>query len=183
MKIKISKVLLSVLLFGALVFSFTGCEELIGLLNPTGQESNQDLTIENSGLSVDKYISGTIDSDECSITLYARTGQFYAEKTSRAAEVRATNTENNSNYYEGYFVYNSEKKTLYMQVSAKSLKYLKVNIDLAGTKGSNAAQPESVVFSSSSTTEFTNSIEEVKNSSCADIPLSFISFFIFSKSR
>ena len=163
MKIKISKVLLSALLFVALVFSFTGCEEIMSLLGPNEQETNQELTIEKSGLAVNKYVNGVIDSDECTITLFAKTGQFYAEKTSRAAAVRATDSGNNSNSYEGYFVYNSTKKILYMRVSARSLKYYKANIDLAGTKGSNSEQPESIVFNSSSKTEFTNSIEEVKD--------------------
>ncbi|MCR4952454.1 MAG: hypothetical protein K6A43_00125 [Treponema sp.] len=152
MKTKLLKLLASVL-FAVLLFTFTGCEQFLNYFDPSKQEINQ-LEIENSGLAVNKYIRGSIDGNECDITLYASNGTFSAEKTSRAAETSDT--------YEGYFVYNSESKTLYLRVSVQNFSYKKATeIDLSGTNGSDSDKPISVSFKASNKNDFTNAIKVV----------------------
>ena len=77
MKNQLFNKIFAVLFSTALLFLFFSCEMLQGLFDPNAQEKNQELEIENSGLLVNKYIKGSINSDECAITLY-KNGTFVA---------------------------------------------------------------------------------------------------------
>ena len=152
MKSKLLQFLTSVFL-ASLFFTFTGCELIQGLLDPNSQKTQIELTIEKSGLAVNKYIRSSIDGNECDITLYAKNSTFSATKTARAAETGS---------YEGYFVYNSSTKNVFLCITTNTPKYKKINVDLSGTKGSNPANPISVQLLDSTKTEFNNSMEEVQ---------------------
>ena len=153
MKSKLLQFLTSVFL-ASLFFTFTGCELIQGLLDPNSQKTQIELTIEKSGLAVNKYIRSSIDDNECDITLYAKNSTFSATKTARAAETGS---------YEGYFVYNSSTKNVFLCITTNTPKYKKINVDLSGTKGSNPANPISVQLLNSTKTEFNNSMEEVQS--------------------
>ena len=126
MKIKPKKILKLIEVFFVVAFClfFTGCEQLEGFLNELNGEQNEEITIEKSGLAVNKYLTGTIDGYECDIILFANNGRVVATKASREAKARATT----SNSYEGYFVYNSSNKYVFMYILGARTKYIKTRI-------------------------------------------------------
>ena len=69
MKIKPKKILKLIEVFFVVAFClfFTGCEQLEGFFNELNGEQNEEITIEKSGLAVNKYLTGTIDGYECDI--------------------------------------------------------------------------------------------------------------------
>jgi len=143
-----------VLFLSLTFFTFTACD---GLLNELLGLPAEEPKIEKSGLAVNKFIRGFLEDDECNISLFYKTGTFSAEKLYRSSLSRSSD----SDTYEGYFVYNSESKILYMMITGTSTTYIKCTIDLSGTKGSNSESPLTVSFNISTKTEFTNAIDEV----------------------
>ena len=137
--------LIKVLILFSFIITFTGCDLLQELLGDQNL-NDKEITIEKSGLAVNKYLSGKIDGNDCEITLFAKSGKVVAEKASRAA------SQASSSSYDGYFVYNSTTKTVFMQLSASKTLYIKTVADLSGTKGTDFTKPVSVSFSSSNKT-------------------------------
>ncbi|MCR4952959.1 MAG: hypothetical protein K6A43_02695, partial [Treponema sp.] len=130
-------------------------------------ETQEQFTIPKSGLAVNKYITGKIDGLNCDITLFSKTCTFSAQRKPIKLEPRAVeSSDSGSSTFEGQFVYNSQTKTLYLYAANANTKYLKSNIDLSGTKGTDSKVPVSAEINSSTKTEFKNYISEV-----AELPL------------
>lgn len=151
-----------------LCVSLSSCELIQGLLNLENKtETQEQFTIPKSGLAVNKYITGKIDGLNCDITLFSKTCTFSAQRKPIKLEPRAVeSSDSGSSTFEGQFVYNSQTKILYLYAANANTKYLKSNIDLSGTKGTDSKAPVSAEINSSTKTEFKNYISEV-----AELPL------------
>lgn len=149
------KLILSILCIIA-CFSFSGCDFIQNLMNEPAK-TEDDVTITQSGLAENKYIITQIDNSDYEITLFAKTGKLFAEKSSRAIRTAVSSAS-----LDGQFVYNSNTKTVFMCLKGTTTKYKKADVNLAGKKGSDSSKPVSVSLTSSTKNEFLYAIETVE---------------------